>query len=66
MKKIITLLITLLVLIGCVQSQYQKNITVVKDADGHVVTTTISETVIQPGRGYPVKFKHLKGVQLGE
>jgi len=63
MKKTITLLLTLSALAGCVQTQYQKNVTVVKDAAGNLVSTTISETVIQPGQGYPVKFEHLNDVQ---
>ena len=66
MKKIIALLITLLALTGCVQTQYHKNVTVVKDSAGNLVSTTISETVVQPGQGWPVKFEHLRGVRTDE
>jgi len=66
MKKIITLLAALFALTGCVQTQFQKNVTVVKDAQGNLVSTTITETVIQRGQGWPVKFENLKGVQTDE
>jgi len=49
---------------GCVPSQYQKTIAVTKDATGKIVSTTETESVVQPNnQGWPVKFEHLKGVQ---
>ena len=60
------LLIAPLLLAGCVATQYQKSVSVTKDADGKVVSITETESVIQPNQqGWPVKFEHLKGVQPG-
>jgi hypothetical protein len=49
---------------GCVATQYQKSISVTKDATGNIVSTVETESVIQPNQsGWPVKFEYLKGVQ---
>ena len=66
-RKYITLLfIAPLLLTGCVATQYQKSVSVTKDADGKIVSITETESVIQPNQqGWPVKFEHLKGVQPG-
>ncbi|MFK3766961.1 MULTISPECIES: hypothetical protein [Pseudomonas] len=49
---------------GCVvQSSYSKTIAVTKDADGKVLQTVESETVVQPGQGYPMRLQLIKGVQ---
>jgi len=52
------------VLSGCVvQSSYSKTIAVTKDAEGKVVQTVETETVIQPGQGYPMRLQLIKGIQ---
>ncbi|WP_418949169.1 MULTISPECIES: hypothetical protein [Pseudomonas] len=49
---------------GCVvQSSYSKTIAVTKDADGKVLQTVESETVVQPGQGYPMRLQLIKGIQ---
>lgn len=49
---------------GCVvQSTYSKTIAVTKDAEGKVVQTVETETVVQPAQGYPVRLKLIKGIQ---
>lgn len=65
MKIKITLLINAsLLLLGCVSTQYEKAISVTKDANGNLVSTTVTERVIQPNQqGWPVKFEYLNGVQ---
>jgi hypothetical protein len=54
-----------LLLSGCVTpTVYSKTITVYKDAEGHIVGSQEVEAIVQPqGRGYPVHFEHLTGVQ---
>jgi PBP1b-binding outer membrane lipoprotein LpoB len=65
-KSIALLFIAPLLLSGCVGSIYQKSVAVTKDADGKIVSTTETESVIQPHRwGWPVQFENLKGVQPG-
>jgi hypothetical protein len=52
------------VLSGCVvQSTYSKTIAVTKDAEGRVIQTVESETVVQPASGYPLRLEKIKGVQ---
>jgi len=66
-KTIALLIITPLFLCGCVSTQYEKAISITRDANGNVISRTETERVIQPNQsGWPVKFDHLKGVQLGE
>lgn len=49
---------------GCVvQSSYSKTIAVTKNADGKVLQTVESETVVQPGQGYPMRLQLIKGIQ---
>jgi outer membrane lipoprotein SlyB len=49
---------------GCVvQSSYSKTISVTKDAQGKVVQTVETETVVQPGQGYPMRLQLIKGIQ---
>ncbi|WP_369991360.1 hypothetical protein [Pseudomonas xanthosomatis] len=49
---------------GCVvQSSYSKTIAVTKDAEGKVVQTVETETVVQPGQGYPMRLQLIKGIQ---
>jgi outer membrane lipoprotein SlyB len=57
------LLLTVVGLSGCVQTAYSKSIAVTKDADGRVVQTVETETVTQPGQGYPIQLEKIKGVQ---
>jgi len=65
-KCLTLLIIAPLLLVGCVATQYQKTVSVTKDADGKIVSTTETESVIQPNQqGWPIKFEHLKGVQPG-
>ena len=65
-KPITLLFLASLLLSGCVATQYQKSVSVTKDADGKVVSTTETESVLQPNQqGWPIKFEHLKGVQPG-
>jgi len=57
---------SLIVLTGCVNTQYAKSVAVTKDANGKVVQTVETEGVVQPNQnGWPVNFEHLKGVQPG-
>jgi PBP1b-binding outer membrane lipoprotein LpoB len=65
-KSITLLFIAPLLLSGCVATQYQKSVSVTKDASGNIVSSVETESVIQPNQqGWPVKFEHLKGVQPG-
>nr|WP_178116366.1 hypothetical protein [Pseudomonas brassicae] len=49
---------------GCVvQSTYSKTIAVTKDAEGKVVQTVETETVVQPAQGYPMRLQLIKGIQ---
>lgn len=51
-------------LTGCVvQSTYSKTIAVTKDADGKVLQTVETETVVQPAQGYPMRLQMIKGIQ---
>ena len=64
MKTIIPLLVVLLLTSGCVSTTYHKFVSVTKDKDGNVISTTTVEGVSQPGQdGWPVKMDLLKGVQ---
>lgn len=61
------LLIAPLLLAGCVSTTYTKTVTVTKDADGKIIGSVESESIMQPNQsGWPVKFEHLKGVQTNE
>lgn len=49
---------------GCVvQSTYSKTVAVTKDAQGKVIQTVESETVVQGAQGYPMRLDLIKGVQ---
>ncbi|MFJ4344328.1 hypothetical protein [Pseudomonas sp. NPDC089401] len=49
---------------GCVvQSSYSKTVSVTKDAEGKVLQTVETETVVQPGQGYPMRLQLIKGIQ---
>ncbi|MFK7606971.1 MULTISPECIES: hypothetical protein [unclassified Pseudomonas] len=49
---------------GCVvQSTYSKTIAVTKDANGKIIQTVESETVIQPANGYPMRLEKIRGIQ---
>jgi hypothetical protein len=51
---------------GCliVPTNYTKEITVVKDAEGNIMRIEETESVQQPGHpGMRVQFEHLRGVQ---
>jgi len=49
---------------GCVvQSSYSKTVAVTKDAQGRVVQTVESETVVQGAQGYPMRLELVKGIQ---
>ncbi|WP_367863865.1 hypothetical protein [Pseudomonas guariconensis] len=49
---------------GCVvQSSYSKTVAVTKDADGKIVQTIETETVVQPAQGYPMRLQLIKGIQ---
>ncbi|MDA7021091.1 hypothetical protein [Pseudomonas fragi] len=49
---------------GCVvQSTYSKTISVTKDANGKIIQTVESETVVQPANGYPMRLEKIKGIQ---
>ncbi|MNN87463.1 hypothetical protein D3C81_2050190 [compost metagenome] len=51
-------------LTGCVvQSTYSKTIAVTKDAEGKVLQTVETETVVQPAQGYPMRLQLIKGIQ---
>jgi hypothetical protein len=65
MKQLMVLgLLSFVVLVsGCVQSQFIKSIAVEKDASGKVLRVTETETAIQPGQGWPIEFENLKNIQ---
>ena len=49
---------------GCVvQSTYSKTIAVTKDANGKIIQTVESETVILPANGYPMRLEKIRGIQ---
>lgn len=52
------------IMTGCVvQSSFSKTVAVTKDAQGNVVQTVESETVVQGAQGYPIRLGLIKGVQ---
>ncbi|MCK9799552.1 hypothetical protein BK634_30300 [Pseudomonas chlororaphis] len=60
----LTLFAAVMALNGCVvQSTYSKSIAVTKDAEGRVVQTVETETVVQPAQGYPMRLEKIKGIQ---
>jgi len=66
MKPLLFLLLvsTSAAMTGCVvQSSYSKSIAVTKDAEGKVVQTVETETVVQPAQGYPMRLQLIKGIQ---
>lgn len=61
---ILLVLVAGMVLSGCVATHYTKTVQVHKDADGNIVSTTITESVTQPNQqGHEVEFEYLQGVQ---
>ena len=63
-NKALTIIFLMLTMNGCVvQSTYSKTVAVTKDADGRVIQTVESETVVQPASGYPLRLEKIKGVQ---
>jgi hypothetical protein len=63
-RKHLSLLAASLLISGCVATQYEKSIAVTKDANGKIISTTLTERVVQPNQnGWPVKFEYLNGVQ---
>ena len=63
-NKALTIIFLMLAMNGCVvQSTYSKTIAVTKDAEGRIVKTVESETVVQPANGYPLRLEKIKGVQ---
>jgi len=63
-NKALTIIFLMLTMNGCVvQSTYSKTIAVTKDAEGRVIQTVESETVVQPANGYPLRLEKIKGVQ---
>jgi hypothetical protein len=63
-NKVLTMIFLMLTMNGCVvQSTYSKTIAVTKDAEGRVIQTVESETVVQPANGYPLRLEKIKGVQ---
>lgn len=63
-SKALTIIALMLTMTGCVvQSTYSKTIAVTKDAEGRVIQTVESETVVQPANGYPLRLEKIKGVQ---
>lgn len=63
MKKAFLLLIAAITFSGCVATTYHKSVSITKDKDGNIISTTVTEGVSQPGEGWPIKLEHLKGVQ---
>lgn len=59
MKPLLPLL-PLIALTGCVQTQFHKSVTVQKDANGKVTSSSETESVTQPGSAWPVHFEYLK------
>ncbi|EUB75662.1 hypothetical protein PMI27_001838 [Pseudomonas sp. GM41(2012)] len=63
-NKVLTMIFLMLTMNGCVvQSTYSKTVAVTKDAEGRVIQTVESETVVQPANGYPLRLEKIKGVQ---
>lgn len=63
-NKALPIIFLMLTMNGCVvQSTYSKTVAVTKDADGRVIQTVESETVVQPANGYPLRLEKIKGVQ---
>jgi len=58
--KTLILAFVLAALAGCVPTQMSRSITVTRDADGKIISTTETETVMQPPNGqslsHPIKF----------
>ena len=62
--QLLALLGAALLMSGCVvQSTYSKTIAVTKDANGKIIQTVESETVIQPANGYPMRLEKSRGIQ---
>lgn len=65
MKKLqlATILATAVFTSGCVQTVYSKSVAVTKDETGRVIQTVETESVSQPGQGWPLKLKTIRDVQ---
>lgn len=63
MRKALILLIASITLSGCAATTCTKTVSVTKDKDGNIISTTETESVSQPGEGWPIKLNMLKGVQ---
>jgi hypothetical protein len=64
-SKIIILSLIAPILSGCVATSYQKSISVTRDANGKIISTTETESVMQPAGGGvasspAMKFQYLK------
>jgi hypothetical protein len=67
MKTIIALGTIGIICTGCVATSYQKSISVTKDANGKIIQTVETESVVKPNQqGWPVQFQYLKGIQPNE
>ncbi|HZM03269.1 MAG TPA: hypothetical protein VFC44_09610 [Candidatus Saccharimonadales bacterium] len=64
MKTKIAALFLASLLTGCVATSYQKSISVTKDPQENIISTTETESVSQPpnsgSASAPIKFKYLK------
>jgi hypothetical protein len=64
MKIFSALMLVAIVCSGCVATSYQKSIAVTKDANGKIISTTETETVVQPpntgSQSLPIKFQYMK------
>ena len=56
-------LLTALLVSGCVQSHYTQTVSVRMDATGKVLERVETQTVQQGGQGFPITFKHIHDVQ---
>lgn len=64
MKNKLAVLLLIPLFTGCAQTAYQRSVAITRDADGHIVSTTETEGVIQPpnnsNASLPIKFKYLR------
>ncbi len=62
--KLASILILIILISGCVQTRFEKSISVTKDAQGNIIQTVETETVSQPGNGIPIKLEKIKNIQF--
>ena len=56
----LVILAFLIIITGCVRTQFSKTVSVTKDANGNVISRTEVESMTQPGSAWPMTMELLK------